>query len=151
MEGGAMRRLSIEICAVGLLGVIVLRGAGPISACMLDQKPSMSVNGRLAHATTQVPKTQAELAVWTYFVFSGRYAANQPIVLGENKAEVAHTLSAEAMKQPVIWSFGDGQGASGWTVRHTYGRAGRWQVKIAVWDPYSGRWDLFDQATVTTG
>jgi hypothetical protein len=36
-------------------------------------------------------------------------------------------------------------------VRYTYRRAGRWHVKIAVWDPYSGRWDLFDQATVTTG
>jgi hypothetical protein len=109
------------------------------------------VNGRLAHVTTQVPRTQAELAVWTYFVFPGRYAVHQPIVLRENRAEVAHTLSAEAMRQPVIWSFGDGQGASGWTVRHTYAHAGRWHIKIAVWDPYSGRWDLFDQATVITG
>ncbi len=141
----------ITIGATALFGVFALCRSLPVSACMLDQKPSMSVNGRLARVTTQAPRTQAELAVWTYFVFPGRYAVNQPIELRENKAEVAHTLSAEAMRQPVIWSFGDGHGASGWTVHHTYARAGRWHIQIAVWDPYSGRWDLFDQATVTTG
>jgi hypothetical protein len=146
-----MRRVLITMGAAGLLSMVALRAAATTSACMLDQKPSMSVNGRLARVTTQAPRTQAELALWTYFVFPGRYPVNQSIELHENKAEVAHTLSAEAMRQPVIWSFGDGQGASGWTVHHTYARAGHWHIRIAVWDPYSGRWDLFDQATVTTG
>ncbi len=146
-----MRHPFIAIGATTLFGVVALRGSLPVSACMLDQQPSMSVNGRLACVTTQAPRTQAEPAVWTYFLFPGRYAVNQPIELRENKAEVAHTLSTEAMRQPVIWSFGDGQGSSGWTVHHTYAHAERWHIQIAVWDPYSGRWDLFDQATVTTG
>lgn len=118
-------------------------------ACALDQRPSMFANGRLPRINKVAPTTAAQLATWTYFVFEGSYPARRTIVFKENQRDVARTLSAEAMRQPWGWQFGDGQVAYGRTVRHAYAHAGRWPIKVYVWDPESRRWDLFDQATIT--
>src|SRR5262249_48222558 len=34
-----------------------------------------------------------------------------------------------------VWSFGDGDEAAGAVVRHAYRRAGRYTVRLHVWDP----------------
>lgn len=145
-----MRLLSLARHAAALLLMCGL-GAGLASAraCTLDQRPSVSANHQLAAIDKQAPRTAAQLATWSYFVFTRRYRAHQPIVLAENRRELARTLSARALRQPCGWQFGDGHVAYGWTVRHAYAHAGRWPIKVYVWDPQSGRWDLFDQVTIT--
>ena len=139
--GGAALTLLVACC--------VASSPASARACALDQRPSMFADGRLPRINKVVPATAAQLASWTFFVFAGSYPARHAIVFRENRRDVARTLSAEAMRQPWGWQFGDGQVAYGRTVRHAYAHAGHWPIKVYVWDPESGRWDLFDQATIT--
>jgi PKD domain len=130
------------------LVIVSLAGALMATACGLDQKPSMFANGSIALINKQTPTSAAQLQAWSYFVFSGHYTTHQSINFREDRAEVSHSLSAEAMRQPIAWSYGDGQAGRGWMVSHHYPRPGRWVVQVFVWDPESGRWDLFDRASI---
>jgi hypothetical protein len=120
-------------------------------ACALDQRPSLSTNGRLVVLNKQVARTQAELAIWAFFVVPGVYRTGQPVTMTENRKEVARTLMPSALLQPWGWTFGDGTFSQGWTVRHAYTHPGHWKIGVYAYNPESRRWDLFDQATITIG
>jgi hypothetical protein len=139
-----------HILVLAGLFVLLLRptSASLVFSCGLDQKPSMYANGTIARINKQAPTTAAGLRAWSYFVFSGYYTTHQSIHFREDRAEVSHSLSAEAMRQPIAWSYGDRQAGRGWMVSHHYLRPGRRVVRVFVWDPESGRWDLFDQASI---
>ena len=145
-----MRHLSLpcRLAAVALAGCLAA-GAAQAGACTIDQRPSASANHQIARLNRQTPRTAAQLAAWSLFYFAPSFQARQSIPFAENRRELARTLSAEALRQPCGWQFGDGHVAYGWTVRHAYAQAGRWPIKVYVWDPAGGRWDLFDQVTIT--
>jgi hypothetical protein len=141
------RRLGLMLlCAV----VGCLAHAGDISACAIDQRPSLSVDGRLARINTLTPSGSQALATWSFFVLPGTLPAGRQLAMAEDRREVARTLTAEAMRQPCAWTFGDGRVGYGWRTRHAYAHAGVWRIGVYVWDPAGGRWDLIDQATITT-
>lgn len=145
-----MRQVSVVRRAAAMLLVCGLGiGLAGARACTLDQRPSVTANRQLAAINTRAPRTAAQLAAWTYFVFARSFRAHQPIVLAENRGELARTLSSQALRQQCGWQFGDGHVAYGWTVQHAYAHAGRWPIRVYVWDPQSRRWDLFDQVTIT--
>jgi hypothetical protein len=127
----------------GLLG-----GTAVARACALDQRPSVYADGQLARSNTQVPTTAAQLAAWAPFVFPRTYQAGRAVTFTEDRREVARSLAAAAMRRPWRWQFGDGQLAYGWTVRHTYGRAGSWRITVDAYDPGTARWYTFDQALI---
>lgn len=135
------------LAAAGLL--LAVGGASSAAACALDQTPSVYANGQLARKNPHLPTTQAQLSVWTYFVFARTYAVHHAITFTENRREVASTLTAAAMRRPWRWRFGDGQVSYGWTVRHSYAHAGRWRVVVDAYDPGTKQWYDFDQVTIT--
>lgn len=70
------------------------------AACALDQRPSLSVDGRLATVNRQAPATARDMATWSYFAVPGTFPTGVPLVLAEDRREVARTLTAQAMRQP---------------------------------------------------
>lgn len=144
-----MRRLLVPFLVALLAAQGVAASAMSLHACALDQRPSLSTNGRLVILNKQVARTQAELATWAFFVVPGAYRTGQPVTMTENRKEVASTLMASALLQPWGWTFGDGTFSQGWTVRHAYTHPGRWKIGVYAYNPESRRWDLFDQATIT--
>jgi hypothetical protein len=118
-------------------------------ACAIDQRPSASANGRLAHLNPHTPTTSAQLATWGYFIFPGTFRVGADVTLTENRAEVARTLEPSALRDPWGWQFGDGTTALGWTVRHAYARPGPERISVYAYDPAIDRWTLFDQITIT--
>lgn len=144
-----MRRLLVPFLVALLATRAVTASAIPARACALDQRPSLSTNGRLVVLNKQVARTQAELAIWSFFVAPGAYRTGQVVTMTENRKEVATTLMASALLQPWGWTFGDGSFSQGWTVRHAYAHPGHWKIGVYDYNPESRRWDLFDQATIT--
>ena len=142
-----MRIFYRPLVAAGLL--LAVCGAGSAAACALDQTPSVYANGQLAGKNPSLPTTQAQLKVWTYFIFTRTYPMHHAITFTENRREVAQTLKAVAMRRPWRWHFGDGQIAYGWTVRHTYAHAGRWRIVVDAYLPSAKQWYEFDQVTIT--
>jgi hypothetical protein len=148
VTGDAMRNRYLLVLAALALVALSLASVGLATACGLDQKPSMFANGTIARVNKQTPTTAVEVLAWSYFAFLGKYSTHHTIEFREDRVEVAHGLSAEAMRQPIAWSYGDGQAGRGWAVSHHYLRPGRRIVQVFVWDPESGRWDLFDRASI---
>ncbi|HVC81256.1 MAG TPA: hypothetical protein VNL35_12240 [Chloroflexota bacterium] len=146
-----MRRLLVPFLAALLAAQAVVAEATPARACALDQRPSLSTNGRLVVLNKQVARTQAELAIWAFFVVPGVYRTGQSVTMTENRKEVANTLMPSARLQPWGWTFGDGSFSQGWTIRHAYTHPGHWKIGVYAYNPESRRWDLFDQATITIG
>lgn len=144
-----MRLLYRTLAVTGVLAVCGLGSVTLAGACALDQKPSVSVDGRLARLNGHIPTSSAQLATWTYFVFDRSYPARHPVTLTENRREVANTLTAAAMRRPWQWQFGDGHTAYGWTVRHSYAHTGKWRISVAAYDPGTKKWYSFDQVTIT--
>ncbi len=147
------RSRPFRVCAAALaltmlLGALVM-GTTVVRACGLDGKPSMLGNGRLVRINPSYPQTDAQVAYWAVFALPGSYGAGQVVALTENRAEVARTLLPQAMLRPWRWTFGDGATAYGWTVRHTYARAGHWRITTYAYDPGSRTWNNFDQAVIT--
>jgi hypothetical protein len=135
--------IALLTLAGGLLGGTVMA-----SACALDQRPSVFADGQLAHRNTQVPTTATQLAAWAPFVFPHTYQAGHAVTFTEDRREVARSLVAAAMRRPWRWQFGDGQVGYGWTVHHTYARAGSWRITVDAYDPGTARWYTFDQALI---
>lgn len=141
--------LVLTLAVIVTVGSTLTARASPAHACALDQTPSLSVDGIRARVNPVTPTTQAQLAHWTYFIFPHTYRAGHPLTLTEDRREVARTLMPSALRQPWGWQFGDGQVAVGWTVRHTYARAGQYRLRVYCWNPEAHAWDAFDQATIT--
>jgi hypothetical protein len=146
-----MWRVLVPFLAALLAAQAAVAGTMFARACALDQRPSLSTNGRLVVLNKQVARTQAELAIWAFFVVPGVYRTGQPVTMTENRKEVARTLMPSALLQPWGWTFGDGTFSQGWTVRHAYTHPGHWKIGVYAYNPESRRWDLFDQATITIG
>jgi hypothetical protein len=91
--------------------------AVPAWACALDNRPSMSADGVLAHLTAAVP-TAATLPTWASFTFPRVYKPGQPVRFSEDQAEVRRTLTPSALSHPWRWNFGDGSTAVGYNVQH---------------------------------
>jgi hypothetical protein len=89
------------------------------------------------------------LDVWTWCVFPRTYALGRTVVLTEDRRDVARTSMPSALRTPWAWDFGDGQLGHGYTVRHTHALAGRRRIRVYAFNAESGRWDLFDQVTLT--
>src|SRR5579872_27553 len=83
--GGSMRRLLVPFLVALLATQAVVAEATPARACALDQRPSLSTNGRLVVLNKQVARTQAELAIWAFFVVPGVYRTGQPVTMTENR------------------------------------------------------------------
>lgn len=136
------------MAAVLLLAVCTASAAW---ACALDQVPSISMNGRLAVANQQPAETSAALARWAPFVFPARPGVRQVVRFGENRREVARSLTSQAMSHPAEWRFGDGAQAYGWTVRHAYHKPGTFRITVLAYDRTSRRWYSFDEVMVLVG
>ncbi len=139
------------VVAAGLAALIAggVLGSTGARACALDNKPSLSANGRLVRINQQSPRTDAEVARWTYFVVPGAYRAGQGVALTENRQEVAQTLLPSVMLRPWRWEFGDGVTAYGWGVKHAYTHPGQYVVTADCYNPGDGKWYNFDKATLT--
>lgn len=144
---GSKLAISALVASFSVWGMI--GSVSPGYGCALDSRPSLSLNGRLVGLNHQPARTEAELATWSYFVAPTTYRTGQPVLMSENRAEVARTLMPSALRRPWGWAFGDGTIAQGWQVRHTYAHPGRWKICVYAYNPESQRWDLFDQATIT--
>lgn len=134
--------------AVLLAGVAAVM-AGPAYACSLDNRPSMSADGVLAHLTAAGP-TAADLATWAPFTVSRVFRAGQPVRFSENQADVRLTLPPSALTHPWHWSFGDGAAYVGYSPRHSYRHAGTYKVSVRAYftaTNYS-QWLEFDAVTI---
>jgi len=121
--------------------ILLVTGA---QACALDSKPSLSANGVLPTLNTAAPVTPAQLNAFTPFVFQRPYAAGAKITFEENRADIAQSLIPTAMERPWRWQFGDGKIAYGWSVTHTYARAGTVEVAVDAYYPGTKQWYQFD-------
>ncbi len=139
------------VVAAGLAALVAsgVLGSARARACVLDNKPSLSANGRLVRINQIYPRTDAEAARWTYFVVPGAYRSGQGVTLTENRQEVTQTLLPSVMLRPWRWEFGDGVTSYGWSVKHTYARPGQYMVTADCYDPGSRQWYNFDKATLT--
>jgi hypothetical protein len=144
-----MRRMLFRFAAGLALGAALVTGTPLALGCSLDNIPSISADGQLAHFNLQPPTTQAELAIWAKFVFAHAYRTNARVIFSEDRAEVANSLVPSAMLRPWRWDFGDGNHTTGWTVHHAYSRPGTWRISVDAYLPSTKKWYLFDQAEVT--
>jgi hypothetical protein len=144
-----MRRLSVLALALLATACAGLVAVTPAGACSLDNRPSAYADGQLARANPHIPTSSAQLASWSPFVFARNYQTRHTVTLTESRSEVARSLRAAAMRRPWRWSFGDGHTAYGWTVRHTYTRAGHWRIAVDAYDPGTRQWYNFDQIIIT--
>jgi len=143
------QRRSIAIAGLAALVASGVLGSASARACALDNKPSLSANGRLVRINQQYPRTDAEVAHWTYFVVPGAYHVGQGVALTENRQEVAQTLLPSVMLRPWRWELGDGAVAYGWSVKHVYAHPGQYMVTADCYNPGDGKWYNFDKATLT--
>lgn len=144
-------RACAGVGAVILLGCALAQAVIPAHACTIDQKPSIFANGARARVNPQTPTTQAQMLTWTYFVFAHPYSAHRAVTLTEDRGQIARVLMSSALRTPWAWQLGDDHVAHGWTIRHTYAHAGRFQIAVYAYNPESARWDLFDRATIVIG
>ena len=132
--------------AMGLSALSMSRAA---FACSLDGVPSLLANGHRVVINTQAPTTAAQLAAFTPFIAPHSYSVGQAITLTEDRREVAISLNAESMRRPWRWQLSDGSVAYGWTIKHSFKRAGHWQVIVEAYYPGDGHWYRFDLASLT--
>ncbi len=150
-----MTRPLYSAAAAALLAMTVA-GAGSIArACTIDQRPSASADGALAHVNQQQPTTAAQLAVWAPFVFPHSYAPRRTVTLTEDRRQIASALVPSALRRPWRWSLTDGTSRAayntvvyGWTIRHAFAHPGQWRVEVDAYDPGTRRWYPFDQVAV---
>jgi hypothetical protein len=90
-------RKLLLLCAL-LAGSVALP-VKDVAACALDQRPSMSADGRLVVVNSHAPTNPQAFATWSYFVLPGAFPARRALLLTEDRREVARTLTAEAMRQ----------------------------------------------------
>jgi hypothetical protein len=134
---------------VVLLAGVAAALAGPVYACSLDNRPSMSADGVLAHRTTAGP-TAADLATWAPFTVPRVFRARQAVHFSENQADVRLTLPPSALTHPWRWSFGDGGASVGYSPSHTYRHAGTYKISVRAYftaTNYS-QWLEFDAVTI---
>ncbi len=126
-----------------------LLGAGVARACGMDGIPSLSVDGRVV-AVNSALTSNARFDTWTPFVTRGAYPAGRPVVLTENKANVAQSLPSEAFKYPWKWTFGDGATARGMSARHVYRRPGAYILSVEAYliAGAQRQWYTFDKVTI---
>ncbi len=134
--------------AVVALGAVAL-GAGMARACGMDGIPSLSVDGRVV-AVNSALTSNARFDTWTPFVTRGAYPVGRPILLTENKANVAQSLPPEAFTHPWKWTFGDGATARGMSARHVYRRRGAYILSVQAYLVAGAQrqWYSFDKVTI---
>ena len=136
-------------CAgLGVLGCLAM-SASAASACGVDGIPSLSVNGHLV-AVNMAQAAIGGLDTWTPFVTRGHFAANQTLVLAEDRFQVSQALAPIAFRFPWRWRFGDGATARGTVVRHAYRHAGAYVISTEAYLVAGTRkqWFIFDRATI---
>jgi len=145
------RELTMRIHAIvpGLLLGGTLLGVGVARACGVDGVPSLSVNGRVV-AINAALTSNARFDSWTPFVARGAYPAGHPLLLRENRANVAGSLPPAAFKYPWRWTFGDGATARGMDTRHAYRRPGAYILSVEAYLVAGAQrqWYSFDRVTI---
>jgi len=150
---GYPSKSSVSPCLRGAIAGLVLGsgllGAGVARACGMDGIPSLSVNGRVV-AVNSALTSNARFDTWTPFVTRGAYPAGRPVLLAENKANVAQSLPPEAFKYPWNWTFGDGATARGLSARHVYRRPGAYILSVEAYliAGAQRQWYTFDKVTI---
>ncbi len=150
---GYPSKSSVSPCLRGAIAGLVLGsgllGAGVARACGMDGIPSLSVNGRVV-AVNSALTSNARFDTWTPFVTRGAYPAGRPVLLAENKANVAQSLPPEAFKYPWKWTFGDGATARGLSARHVYRRPGAYILSVEAYliAGAQRQWYTFDKVTI---
>jgi hypothetical protein len=134
--------------AAGILCMIALwlGGALPTAACSIDGIPSLAMNGKLV-TINYGQATKDNFAYWAAFSL-GSAPAGMQVRLAEDLPKVRQALSAEAMRTPFSWSFGDGDAARGASVLHTYSQPGWYKVDVRYYLPEKRQWLIFDSAQV---
>jgi len=140
----------VKMGAAGVLGVSLVLAINTLIgyACTIDNKPSVSANGRLA-VVAPAP-TQATWPTWAHFLFPGTYHRSRPVVLAENVASVRralNTLRPVPENRPWRWDFGDGHTAYGSRVTHSFARAQRYKISVQAYFKGYG-WQAFDTVTI---
>lgn len=150
---GYPSKSSVSPCLRGAIAGLVLGsgllGAGVARACGMDGIPSLSVDGRVV-AVNSALTSNARFDTWTPFVTRGAYPAGRPVLLAENKANVAQSLPPEAFKYPWKWTFGDGATARGLSARHVYRRPGAYILSVEAYliAGAQRQWYTFDKVTI---
>jgi len=150
---GYPSKSSVSPCLRGAIAGLVLGGgllgAGVARACGMDGIPSLSVDGRVV-AVNSALTSNARFDTWTPFVTRGAYPVGRPVVLTENKANVAQSLPPEAFKYPWKWTFGDGATARGLSARHVYRRPGAYILSVEAYliAGAQRQWYTFDKVTI---
>jgi len=155
MEAKMRTVISRRAMVAALLLAAGLSGAATTAhACSLDLKPSLSANGVLDEVNRQVPTNSAQLkdlAKDGPFVFSKRFAPGKAITFTENRRDGAQSLVPSAMRRPWRWHFGDGNAASGWTVKHAYAHKGDMRISVDAYLPSTKQWYEFDRVKIHIG
>jgi hypothetical protein len=137
--------------ALWLLAVLLALPAGAALhalACSLDNIPSLSANGVLAHLNT-TPPTKANVHWWEPFVLTQLFTGVRPVRFAENVREVRGTLPAQAFSRAWKWTFGDGASATGFSATHVYRKPGRYRVLVSAYYPDYHAWYGFDGVLLT--
>jgi hypothetical protein len=119
------------------------------SACSIDGKPTISVNGYQAiiNQTAPTSKDVKVLEVWAPFVLSFPLHTGLNERIAENAQAIP--LPLEAFKTPWRWNFGDGTPtARGTSVHHTYRQQGTYKITVEAYFPSHKFWYIFDALQV---
>jgi PKD repeat protein len=121
--------------------------AAPAFACGLGQPQTMTANGQAAVTFPTTPTTPANAPQG---VFAQQFAVNQAITLTEDLSRIPPP-GIKTSDYQWNWDFGDGKTGSGYSITHTYTKAGTFTIKlhlVAPKDPTESDTN-FDSASIT--
>ena len=145
-RGAALAALAVAAgLALAVVGpLIVPRSGATVLACGLGDTPTMLANqapALLYPVTTNIPVDQP------IGIFALNYVAGQPINFAEDLSRVPNAPAQSSLQWR--WDFGDGSATSSdIQPKHTYAKAGAYNVHAQIYDTTTSSWTDLDSAAI---
>jgi PKD repeat protein len=151
--GGLSGWLRPALVAVALVAGLALAAVYPLLrggqgdmalACGLGNSPTMDANNAPALLYPVTKNTPADQPIG---IFTLHYVAGQPVTFIEDLSRVIGAPTLTSFKWR--WDFGDGTGySSDVSPKHTYAKAGTYNVHAQIYDDSTAAWTDIDSAQI---